>query len=820
MPRGHASIRRRAAAAALALAALLAWAAPARADVTDYLGRPIAAVRVEVDGEPVTTRSVIELIETRAGDPLSMQRVRESLDHLVGLGRFEDVRIFAEEAPGAPGAVVVRWELTPVRHVARIDVTGRPEVGASELRRVLDDGYGQGPAASRVPAMADTLRTFYADRGYRGAVVRTTLEPGDAPDAVRLVLDIDAGPRTRLSAVEIRGGAPAAPAEARLRIAPGDAYDRATIDARVAAYEDELRGEGYYEASVEPAVDFSPDGTSAVLTVTVDPGPRVRVVFAGDPLPADRRDALVPIRAERSVDEDLLEDASRNIERDLREEGYRSASAPYTREESGDEMVLTFTVTRGPLYRLEHVAVEGQSQLGLDDVKGLLRLQPGEPFVDARVAAVAAAITELYRVRGFTAASVNARVAVLPEASAQGAPYRPVAVTFEVTEGQPSAVGAVTLEGVSAGREAAVRALLALTPGRPFYRPALGADQESVERYYRNDGFQQVSVRSGTAEAGAGVIDVHWTVSEGPQTRVGHVLVAGNDRTSADLIRREIVLRPGEPLGEDALVESQRRLSALGLFRRVRISELPHGASSDRDVLVSVEEAPTTTISYGGGLEVGRRVRPAEQGGQAEERVEVAPRAFFEIGRRNLWGKNRSVNLFTRVSLRPRDPGVASTDPTDTGGYGLNEYRVVGTFREPRAFGTTGDAQATAFVEQAIRPSFNFRRRGVRGEYARRFGSGITASGRYALDRTVLFDAQIQPADQLLIDRLFPQVRLSTFTGSVLRDSRNDVLDPERGAVFSVDSSWRPAPSAPRSASSRPSRSSRSIGACPAAAGS
>ena len=36
---------------------------------------------------------------------------------------------------------------------------------------------------------------------------------------------------------------------------------------------------------------------------------------------------------------------------------------------------------------------------------------------------------------------------------------------------------------------------------------------------------------------------------------------------------------------------------------------------------------------------------------------------------------------------------------------------------------------------------------------------------------------------RLLIDRLFPQVRLSTLTGSVLRDSRNDVLDPERGTV-------------------------------------
>jgi outer membrane protein assembly factor BamA len=219
----------------------------------------------------------------------------------------------------------------------------------------------------------------------------------------------------------------------------------------------------------------------------------------------------------------------------------------------------------------------------------------------------------------------------------------------------------------------------------------------------------------------------------------------------------------------------------------VRIADLPHGSGDNRDVLIEVEEAPSTTIAYGGGLEAGRRLRLAEDGRQAEERIEVAPRGFFQVGRRNLWGKNRSVTLLTRVSFRPRDPAVDSVDIADQGGYGFNEYRVVGTFREPRPFDAPGDLQFTAFLEQAIRSSFNFSRRGVRAEYARRLLQTLTVAGRYALDRTRLFDEKIEPDDQLLIDRLFPQVRLSTFTGSVLRDTRDDVLDPERGTVLGID---------------------------------
>jgi hypothetical protein len=48
-------------------------------------------------------------------------------------------------------------------------------------------------------------------------------------------------------------------------------------------------------------------------------------------------------------------------------------------------------------------------------------------------------------------------------------------------------------------------------------------------------------------------------------------------------------------------------------------------------------------------------LRPTGVGGVAEDRFQLTPRGSFQISRRNLWGKNRSISLFTRVSLRTRD---------------------------------------------------------------------------------------------------------------------------------------------------------------------
>ena len=763
-------------------------AAPATAQ--EYLGQIIADVRVETIGGAAVSLGVRDLVETRVGNPLSMQLVRDTIDHLVGLGRYDDVRVEATFAPGV--GVNLRWVLRPILRITSVVLRGDGDVSASTVRELLDERFGERPLASRATDIAAETEVFYRDRGYRAARVTAVLTPGGPEGEVDLELQVEPGARTTVSAASVIGTPtePTARMLERLGLEPGRPYDTVDLENRLRTYESRLRAEGYYEARVRESTSFADGDTTVTVAVTVDTGPRVRVVFVGDPVPAGTLETLVPVREERSVDEDLLEDASRNIEAYLRERGYRDAQAPYARKEQDGALELTFTVTRGPLHRVNAVSVTGNATLQLAELEPLLKLTRGDPFVDARAAAIAAAIAESYAVRGYERAAVTPVVEVLPEETADGARFRPVDVRFGIVEGPKTTVERVAIEGASGIEPGEMRALLGLAVGRPFYRPQLSADLDALERAYRNQGYldavvtSQVDFADGNQRAA-----VTWTVREGEQTRVDHVLISGNSRISADVIRRELRVAPGDPLGAEAIAESQNRLSQLGLFRRVRITDLPRTGSASRDILVTVEEAPATSITYGGGLEVGRRLRQGSDGGPAVERIEVAPRAFFEVSRRNLWGKNRTLSLFSRASLRPRDPAVDSTDPTDTGGYGLNDYRVVGTFREPRAFGRPGDAQLAAFVEQGIRSSFNFNRRGVGADYARRFGTGLTATARYSYNYTQLFDEQIAPEDRLLIDRLFPQVHLSTIFGAVLRDSRDDVLDPDRGAVIGLDGS-------------------------------
>ncbi len=762
------------------------WLLPASAQ-SPALGKPIVEVRVEQEGQTIIDPLVVDLIETEVGEPLSMPDVRESMDHLFALGRYDDVQVL-QEAVGEGVRVIYR--LMPSHPVQQVLYRGNLGLPQAQLSQAVMDRYGALPKVGRLEEAADSLRNFYRDHGYLAASVTPIVEETHEPDRSTVIFSIDAGPRARVARIAVEGlsDADTAALLKRLPIQPGRPYDSVELREALDEYENDMRERGFYEIGVIPLTETT-SGGEVQVTIDIRVGPRVTIAFAGDPLPEDVQEELVPVREEGSVDEDLLENASFAIRNYLLARGYRDADATHAREEREGELVIRFNVRRGPRHVVDSIILEGSRALTAGAQRALVPLKSGEPFVEAALEAAAGAIREAYRARGFTRAAVEQTVGLLPPSEAGD---RRVAVTLTITEGPRTMVDAVAFEGNTVLSADYLGPLLVTAPGRSYSALQVASDAERIRTDYLDRGYQNVVVEprvilaSDTTRA-----DVRFAISEGPQVMVDHVIILGNERTKRATIERELAFRSGEPLGYSSLIESQRRLSALGLFRRIRITERPHGSEPRRDVIVDVEEAPPTTLGYGGGLEGGLRLRPTAEGGQAEERFELAPRAFFQIGRRNLFGKNRSIDLFTRVSLRARDivlspEGIRLQRPME-GEYGFNEYRVLAAYREPRIFDSRADVRVTGVLDQAIRSSFNFKTREIFTEAIVRPSPRYAITGTYSYRHTELFDERFEDDEKPLIDRLFPQVRLSTVSATLLRDTRNDVLDPDRGAFLAAE---------------------------------
>jgi outer membrane protein insertion porin family len=758
---------------------ILTDAAPARAQI----GERVAEVVIEQEGQLVTEPTITRLIQTRVGEPLSMADVRETIDHLMSLRRFDDVQPSSEPMPNG---VRLRYMLFPLHPIDRIDFRGTLGLSEGALRSLVVDRFGDSPRPGQVGEITDMLRSEYRRKGYDRASITPRVVESHDPDRATLVIDVEAGPRQTIT--DVRPTQVDPERSVRIQELPdvkrGQPFDEDAIEQELRAWEERMRARDYYEANASHGASITGEGV--FVTVNLALGPRVVLRFTGDPLPESERERLVPIRAEGSADEDLLEDSRRAIETYFHARGYRDAAAPVTREERGGDLIITFDIDRGPRYILRSVTITGNAAVSTAELLPFVKLESGQPLVETTLSARIESVRSLYRVRGFRGADVKtAEMVLVPEVESLD---RQTDVTIQIAEGLRTVVGAVTFEGNAALDQATLRSLTAIAPGQAFSDAELVQNRDGLELEYRNRGYDGVVVTpAATFSADGTRADVVFRLREGPQAIVDHIIIVGNRRISTDVIERELLLREGQPLGYTTLIESRARLVALGLFRRIQIEPLPHGGEGRRDVLVEVEESDATVLDLGGGVE-GRFLLRTGAGGLAEEHFELAPRGYFQIGRRNLWGKNRTANLFTRVSLSSRQDTTAPISPIEAPevSYGFHEYRVWATFREPRAFNTRAEVLFSAIIEQAIRSSFDFNRREVRAEAGLRLSPVYTLSGLYSLQNTKLFNVDIAPEDEPIIDRLFPRVRIGKVSGSIIRDSRDDPLDASRGSLFIV----------------------------------
>ena len=192
-------------------------------------------------------------------------------------------------------------------------------------------------------------------------------------------------------------------------------------------------------------------------------------------------------------------------------------------------------------------------------------------------------------------------------------------------------------------------------------------------------------------------------IREGAQTFVDHLIVVGNRRTSEEVIRREVLLRPGAPLGLRDLLESRRRLSALGLFRRIDIRQVEHGSS------IQARRARHRRRSAGDDDRLWRRrwsspgVLREGVGGQAVG-AHRAGAARLLRHRPPQPGRKEPIGQSLHARQRPAEGRAGRSRARTARGFGFSEYRVVGTYREParRAVERRPDADRRGRAGRAV----------------------------------------------------------------------------------------------------------------------
>lgn len=620
------------------------------------------------------------LLAVSRGAPVTERALRRTALRLYQSGRCRDV-VIREEAAAPPPGEAGRWvalQVTcePHRVLGGLTVAleGASPISEAGLRSAAALPVGEPVDEDDLAAAAERVRAALRRRGHRSARVEGTLE-GQRPVTARL--RVWPGPVTRVATLRLPGaGALEGALAGHLTLRPGAVLDEERLAADVATLRATLHAEARWRARVgTPAVDEGPDG--AAITIPVEPGPLVAVVFRGAAAftPAELR-ARLGVEQGQAFDLPAIDAAADRLRAFYRARGFAAARVEAEERRSGDDLAVIFHLDEGRSYRLAAVRWEGaewrteaelrarleallEEELGREPTspaaeraRALAASVPGvaptrEPpaalpvgaFLDeVALERAAELIVDEYRGEGFLEAALLGWTAELDAARGEAR------VTVRLREGARTTVEAIRFEGNVQVPLADLAREAQLAPGAPLVYEQVEATRVALLKLYfsRSHIYARVEARE-QVDPLTHRATLRFVVDEGPQVRLGRILVSGNVRTRDDVVRRSLEVKEGALHDPEAMARSQAALLRLGVFRSVGLRlhdpELPEPV---KDLAVELSERPWQYLAPGAGFSIAN-----------------GPRLFLEYGRPNLLG--RALELVARAKVNYPVSGLGRT---------------------------------------------------------------------------------------------------------------------------------------------------------------
>ncbi|MGB6132125.1 MAG: POTRA domain-containing protein [Acidobacteriaceae bacterium] len=682
---------------------------PASDLLQGWSGMNVAEIRFEGVGRELL-EPLPEQLAQQPNMPLDPVKVRDSLRRLYATGLYLTIALDGEKS--ANGVVLV-FDGTPTLFVGRVLVRG---VRNNQLSNQLSYSTRLSPGTpfsdARVKRAMGLLQQTLQDNGY----YQSAITPHTAVDRTNSEMDVQLNVKTgkpaRVGEVAVQGDSgmtiPQFRKQAKLKA--GSKVNNETVSRALNDLRKHFQKEQRLEASVSLASrTYQPPTNHLNYDFHADRGPVIQVMVEGVSLSKGKIRNLVPVYAEGTLDEDLLNEGSKRIRDYFQREGYFEAKVTFQTSTAGGVTHITYVVSLGPRDRIDSVSVTGNHYFGTELIQERLGVQPASFFVRHGVYSLAlqqadvTAITSLYQSNGFVDVKVTPEVHELSHAPKTG--ERNLAVTYRIDEGVQQKVGTYNIVGATPEQLAAIRPKLSLQSGQPYSGSNLASNRDTILGYYLDNGYDhaQVNLKQEPSPKNRNLIDVTLNVVPGDQIFIRQVLISGLHYTRRSTVRHEILVQPGRPLDQAKLLETQRQLYNLTLFNQVNTAvENPGGDEPRKNVLIQFDEARRWDVNYGAGFQaqtgtpstncptpaslVALGINPVGYVCNPNGKFGVSALVELDVSRINLFGRNQSLGFrgeygsleqeFTANYSSPRFLNHPTLDLSVSAGY-INAMNVI-----------------------------------------------------------------------------------------------------------------------------------------------
>ena len=752
---------------------------PSAGAISAYEGKPVLSI--QIPGVPDADRDhLLQLLPQKTGEALDRGHVSESLRVLYATGRFADIQ--AEAVPSGEG-VALAFTNSANYFVGAVDLEGGPTrptknqiINASKLQ------LGELYTRDKLDRSIENVRQLMQEGGYYKARVTAESTSDPATQQANILFHVTPGAQARVGVVTVTGASGLSSGDVQhiAHMSPGDKVTSARVSGSLQRLRKRFQKQSRALAQVSIAEQpYHAETNTVDFAYQVDPGPVVVIYARGYHISRGVLKKEIPVYEENAVDDDLLNEGTRNLLDYLQTRGHFDAKVGIKKEGDDKTLRVIYQIDPGPIHKLVRVDIAGNKEFM--DAKSLLsrmEIQPASRFLShGRYSGIllkgdVATLESLYRSNGFRQVKIETKV----DDNYRGQDNQ-LAVHVQIEEGPQTRVGQLYVLG---NQKIATSQFpeLSTQAGQPYSEQDLAGDRERILNYYFNHGFPNAALDITTKpSAEANREDVTYTIAEGERFTINRVMLAGTEHTRDYVVEREVQVKAGQPLSQQGLLDTQTRLYDLGIFSQVDTAvQNPDGSDPQKNVLVQVEEAKRYTFTYAVGLEF-QTGQPA--GNSAPQgSTGVSPRVGFDVTRLNLFGRNQTLTFQSHVG-RLQQRGLTSYEIPKL--FDNDKFKLIFTIFYDNSL------DVSTFTSQRLEGKIDLRQQfGSAGtEPGTRPGpSSITYRWDFRRVKASNFAEGFSPGEISLLS-LPARVGGPGFT--YIRDKRDNPLESTKGNYFTLD---------------------------------
>jgi outer membrane protein insertion porin family len=544
---------------------------------------------------------------------------------------------------------------------------------------------------------------------------------------------------------------------AEVKTKKGDTYSPEALRKDVQA----VFGLGHFDDVTVDLADV-PGGVNVTFRVVEKPMIK-RIDFKGNKkLSASKLRDAITLKENDSLDRQKLNGDVDKIVNLYKDEGFAAAQVePFTTSDPTNHVTITFYITEGTRVLVDAVELEGVTAFKIKKVRKLMKTRRKKVFKQETLTKDLEEITRYYKNRGY----MNIKIG--DPTQTFNADKTRLTLRIPIEEGPLFHFGSARFSGNEIFHSEQLLPSMQFKAGDIFNQEKLDQSVAKLQDTYGAQGYIRVQIKPEFAQnIEKGIVDMEFQIDEGEVVYVDHIAVEGNTHTKEFVIRREILLKEGEPFSSVKARRSVEKLYNLGFLDNVDVDVQQPASPTKADVIYTVTEGKPGMLSAGAGFS------------SVDGLI-----GTLQVQHTNFLGRAQRVNAQAQFGGRVKSYDVGWMDPWFMGKpvtFGVDVFRT----NRIQQLGTNLDAYNT-----------------------RNTGASLTAGPRFSEIYNLLFtysysslvrddlDAALDPATRALI--LGPRAETdptitsfhavkSNLTEQLIRDTRDNQFDPQRGQRTSL----------------------------------